>query len=309
MYSSGVIYMLQEFKTKNSASTYMLQQIVDLRDMIKSIDFGPIKPRDANLKIRQGNHTIRLFFASCYEAINFFDFILSNKEVADSVRESVAARREEVDKIAIDGWEQIYTPSGFNEDSMDSMINLGMTRFFYLDTTSGKETMVEQVLRWKQGLKWYNEVSNRMQVEAQLNHVQYFKVNFSNNITAFLVNTWNENMDKFNFDESVVFLSIVGNVFRHTDILTISFINSNKTKLLQTAVCLSLESLFMNNFALPVKSILNGFWSPSNFEFFGNRIVSNSIADILRILSSVKDKLDPLNSDITKEIMRRLCIE
>lgn len=135
---------------------------------------------------------------------------------------------------------------------------------------------------------------------------QYFELEFSNYFCKCLVIFWNENIDKFNFEESCKLLALLCNISKHTVIFSAS--GSNKSVLLNMteAIQFFLEATFINRFSPILKSIISNFWKDENFEFPSNQIVCSSFVDIMKSMSDLSDKLSALDSCHSKIVMHRV---
>lgn len=135
---------------------------------------------------------------------------------------------------------------------------------------------------------------------------QFFELEFSNYFCKCLVIFWNENIDKFNFEESCKLLALLCNIAKHTVIFSAS--GSNKSVLLNMteAIQFLLEATFINRFSPTLKNIISNFWKDENFEFPSNKIVCSSFVDIMKSMSDLSDKLSLLDSSHSKIVMHRV---
>jgi len=308
-YESGVVYKLVKI-SQNSTEKQdnYIEPVFDLRVPNRKATFGPLKTDDQSVLFVQDDTSTRLFFQYSTEAVDFFDFVVDERDT-QSMRSSIMDSQAMVETESVAGWKDNFGKGGFTEDTMDNMIDLSFQKYFYLDMDSQNETLDKQLNRWKQGLRWYNETTQRIQAETTPANLSYFKTNFGNSCCAFLVSQWNANMEKLNFEETLNFYSIISNILTLTSIFPPSTPTHTKISRLQQSILLSLQSLFTNNFAPIVKNILMEFWRKYNFEFMDNKIVSKSALDIMTVLSDIKDKTYSMDSSTSSRLIQQLSAE
>lgn len=151
-----------------------------------------------------------------------------------------------------------------------------------------------------------NQVNFRLKSIGDLKMSQFFELEFSNYFCKCLVIFWNENIGKFNFEESCKLLALISNIAKHTVIFSAS--GSNKAVLLNMteAIQFLLEAAFINRFSPILKNIISNFWKDENFEFPANQIVCSSFVDIMKSMNDLNDKLATLDSSNAKTVMHRV---
>lgn len=298
-----------------------LEPVLDLREKINSVTFGPFKAGDQSVLIKQDADYIRLFFESCSECVDFVQFILydryNDKAFSDQQAEEYS-ETEALDRAimagngkTLYGWSENFKDNKFTDDGFDGIIDAGIDKFFLLEEGEQKDPLETQLLNWKTGLRWYNRVSQKLSKETSERKLEYFKVNFCNCLTVNLVKIWNEFIDKFNFDEMVQYYGIVHDITKLTDIYKSekTALNARKIAKLLQAIALSAEAYILKNYQQLISNIIEGFWSKNNFEFFNNKIISKSCLDIMKVLEEVRDHLGPLSSRDRADFMRQICVE
>ena len=208
-------------------------------------------------------------------------------------------------QIMSEEWMRIIGAKDADSQSVEMVADIGLSKYFYIES---EEALQDQVGRWKKGLKWYNDVVEYVDRNCTQAIQTDFKIKFSCKVSFFLKTTWNSCSDKFNIDECVAYLGIVDSIVRHTDILKVKS-DVSQTQAIVKAACISIEATFMNNISDPLKTILKGFWSRNNFEFFDSKIISNSIGDIMRMLQQLQSKLESLASSVSKSILQQVCVQ
>lgn len=305
-HESGVVYKVTYDQFENTTRLIAsLSPVFDARSSILKHKFGPISANNNSIVFDQESKNVRIFFDTCTEALRFIEFIKSPKPTESVAGNKPAMIIKESEELL--GYNENFIQRGFTEESCDSMIDLSLKNFFYLNMEQPDESMEAQLARWKKGLRWFNEVETRVKQESTDRITEYFQINFSNELTANLLNLWNTHMDKFNFEETASFLGIVTMMHNHTKIFQAVPLNDKRVSGIREGMAISLEALFMNNFASVIRAILSDFWSKNNFEFVNSKIVSKSVGDIIRTIGDIRDKMYAVDSLTTSNFIKRIC--
>ena len=296
----------------------MLEPMIDFKEPVTGLEFGPYSPGNLSLKVKQKNKTTVLYFSTSIELLDFCQYFWPEKfqRSASASPTGGSPNKPQIsaeNPPSLQGWSESFAKGeAMSKKSIEDYARTAKTNFFFIEHDNDEASLEDHTKRWKRGIKWYNESLQVFRAltpdQLLINHfVQCFKDVFA----AFAVRTWNEHYQLFNLLECGIFFAFLRNVVKHTDIARPTSGGAGfDIQDIFKSIKLNIHSIFLKNIAPVIHKILINFWHKDNFEFDGTRIMSKAVLDISYPISELKHKLSidaSLDNETSLEVLLPAC--
>jgi hypothetical protein len=267
------------------------------------------------LKVQHDGEWTDFYFQTYTEALRFQEFLkypvlqVSDVDPNPSAQSSASKSEKPAQDLPLIGWDEHLSKKVFSEENIDRAIDVCFEAYMHLDLSEGaSKSAEEQLAEWKLSVKWYNEVTRRLQrQEASVEQQSVFRSNFARSMKAFFVSTWNKNYTSLSYRECGHLHAAVSDIQKHSQVF--SSLPSLSTPLfsLLSSIIFTIESRFVDSFAAGIKQTLQTLLSKDSFILVGANIAAQNALELVRLLSSLAAQVEVLDESAQTELLRGVC--
>ena len=189
------------------------------------------------------------------------------------------------------GYDVITGPTG----NYYLVIQQSIEKYWNFQASDDQEGKFTKVLdRYKQGIKWYNSLSQALAKEGNYSDIPYdqydqtklnqFQLEFSQNFVSTLCHNYNLWMYDLSIEKTLELHAYMSNVVDNSNIARISGSMEMLTVLKSKNLVFNIENKFLDNFSRIFHRILENFFSEDNFEFDDDKITNMGFQDMKSFL-------------------------
>lgn len=290
-----------------------LECILEFTDKIRSIEFGPFNPTDHCLSINHASgKTVRLYFNSSLEMVNFFDTMLTT----DISMAGHSKPRKAFTRMCLttdtSGWQTIYVVIASHQSgdrsSIEKLVRHGIDKYFTYN--KGEINSPDDVIkRWKAGVTWFKEMTAKFECNESEDFALFFRHTFQDMFFTYVSSKWNEYYDQMSYSGVCNLYNVYSCAVFKAMVADVPAWVANSERLM-TAIGLSIEAAFINHTCCQVKQLVADILEVDfSVAAKDNMFKFPAAKEIGRLMESVSLKVSSDQQKFWKNLVERICLE